>query len=128
MKKIIIPLLLWTASNSFAATYYNCSGSGMNVSGDASGNIWINGQHHVVSGKTMDGQGVVTENYINNTGTLVYASLYPVSANSLKLSLYNAVTQYLITSTYLSCTFSLKANGKQENLFDQKHFSAIKQK
>ena len=53
-------MLLLAFSNAFAATQYNCNGGGMNVSGDANGNIWINGQYHIVSGKTVDGQGVVT--------------------------------------------------------------------
>lgn len=126
MKKIITSMLLLTCFSSFAATYYNCNGGGMNLSGDINGNVWIDGQHHVVSGKTVDGKGVVTENYVNVSGVLVYASLYPVSTNSLKLSLFNAVTQYLINSTYMTCTFSLNANGKQEGLFDQKHFSSLK--
>lgn len=125
MKKIIMCMLLVAFSNVYAATYYNCNGGGMSVSGDVNGNIWINGQHHIASGKTVDGRGIVTENYVNTSGVLVYASLYPISNNSLKISLFNAVTNYLITSAYTTCTFSLKTNGKQEGLFDQKHFSSI---
>lgn len=125
MKKIIMCILFLAFSDVFAATQYNCNGGGMNVSGDANGNIWINGQYHMVSGKTVDGQGVVTENYLNTSGILVYASLYPISTNTLKISLFNAVTNNLITSTYTTCTFSLKSNGKQEGLFDQKHFTSI---
>lgn len=88
----------------------------------------INGDRLNIVGQTRNGQGVVTQNFINTYGTLVYDSLVPVTQMSLSIYQFNAVTQTLLAQAFLSCKYvgkQMDSNEKTINLTDHPIFKLI---
>jgi len=85
----------------------------------------INGSFLRVVGKTRDGKGVVTENFITVNGTLVYDSIVPISSNSLNIYQNNAVTERLLAQANLICRF-IGNNSSKPQLTEQSIFSQIR--
>lgn len=130
MKKIIFSLVLLLGIESYAigASYMNCNGmdnTGHRVTlfGDIAHDIInINGSSLKIVGLTKNGQGVVTEKYISNYGIWAYVSLIPVGNNAIMLYQFNAVTEALLATAYLSCSFT-SGSG---NVLDYPVFKLIK--
>lgn len=114
MKKIIIFFLATYCSAAIAANKWDhviCKGTdttGRAVTFAAyygSTIVNINGDNLRIVGKTRDNSGVVTENFISTSGTLVYDSIVPVTDYSINIYQFNAVTERLLAKAYLTCTF-----------------------
>jgi hypothetical protein len=88
----------------------------------------INGDILRVIGKTRNGQGVVTEKFLNVFGVFVYDSIVPVSSNGLTIYQFNAVTEALLAQAMLSCSFSNTATSNGQNkLIEHQIFNFIKE-
>lgn len=73
------------------------------VANEDSDYVIINGYSYKLVGYTRDGRGVVTENFINVSGKLVYDSIVPQGYMTLGIYQFNAVTQRLLAKAILSC-------------------------
>jgi hypothetical protein len=82
-------------------------GKTMNLISDLdTGTVNLNGDIFKVVGTAINGKGIVTENYVNADGTVVYLSLQPLKHNdrrTLNLYLFNGVTNQLLSNIKLSC-------------------------
>jgi hypothetical protein len=114
MKKILLSMLVICSFSLNAAppSLMQCNGFDnlgyrINLTADIKADIInVNGKILRVVGKTWDGQGVFTENYINSMGVFVYLSLIPKGQTSLLINQFNATTQVLLANGLLSCNFS----------------------
>ena len=98
-------------SKSLGSSYMRCNGT------DTAGNsvylitysnssvVNINGDMLSIVGKSNNGQGVVTQNFLSVFGVLVYDSLVPVNNTTLTIYQFNAVTQALLAQAWLNCNF-----------------------
>jgi hypothetical protein len=124
-------LLLISTSSAFAINNWNymaCYGA------DTRGNpvsltvysdspiVTINGDRLMIVGKTVNGKGLVTENFIAVNGMAVYDSIVPYSATNLNIFQFNAVTQQLLATADLSCRFY--GNAKL-GMMDQQIFKPL---
>ena len=119
------------SNKSLGASYVKCSGT------DTAGNsvylitypnssiVNINGDMLSVVGKTNNGQGVVTQNFLSVYGVLVYDALVPINNNSLTIYQFNAVTQALLAQAWLSCNF-YGNSVSAPNIMDYQLFNSIK--
>lgn len=132
MKKIfLIMLLLIIGGSAIAGGHIKCNGS------DTAGNsiyliayenattVNINGDILNIIGKTNNGQGVVTQNFLSVAGILVYNSIVPINNSSLTIYQFNAVNQRLLAQAWLSCSF-YGYTSSAPKLIDHQAFSSIK--
>lgn len=122
-KSILVILLLLISAPALALNKWNymvCTGAdnaGFPVTLTAysdSDTVTINGDNLRIVGKTLNGQGVVTENFITTTGVLVYDSLVPFSNTALNAYQFNAVTQNLLAKATLYCKFYGNSESKSK--------------
>lgn len=138
MKNIVLTILLLITCSSAIATQAESTASYMKCNGvDGAGNsvylisypnssiVNINGDMLNIVGKTRNGLGVYTQNFVNILGVLVYDSLVPVNNNILGIYQFNAITENLLAQAFLSCTFYGNAAATTK-LVDQNMFSSIK--
>lgn len=119
-------------SSSALNTWSNMSCTGYDTTGgyvyltasSSSSYVNINGDNFLIVGKTKNGQGVVTEKFINARGFLVYDSIVPTSNTSLNLYQFNAVTQALLAQASLSCLISANSPSMFK-VVEQSVFKAI---
>ena len=102
-------LLLITTTPALALnnwTYMACSGAdtyGYPVNLTAYSDsllVTINGDRLRIVGKTINGQGIVTENFVSVSGMVVYDSIVPYSNTNLNIYQFNAVTQNLLAKQF----------------------------
>lgn len=134
MKKLLIATLLFTSISTMAAntaSYMKCNGT--DTAGQSvylitypnSSIVNINGDMLNIVGKTRNGQGVVTQNFLSVYGVLVYDSLVPVNNNSLTLYQFNVVTEALLAQAWLTCDF-YGSTAPKASVFDYSMLNAIK--
>jgi hypothetical protein len=135
MKNLILStLFLITSTTTMAASnasYMKCTGT--DTAGQSvylitypnSSTVNINGDMLNIVGKTRNGQGVVTQNFLSVYGVLVYDSLVPVNNNSLTIYQFNAVTETLLAQAWLTCNFYGNAASKA-SVYDYPMLNAIK--
>ncbi len=131
MKKLLLTICLLISTSSIMAYTVKCTGTdsaGYSIYfiGDSNSlTVNINGDILSIVGKTRNNQGVVTQQFINVFGTLVYDSIVPINNNSLTLYQFNAVTQALLAQAWLSCSF-YGANASTANIINHPMFNSIK--
>lgn len=135
MKMLPLAILLLITSTPALAlnnwNYMSCNGSdglGYPVSLTTYSNsslVTINGDRLQIVGKTVNGQGLVTQNFITVNGTLVYDSIVPYSNTNLNIFQFNAVTQKLLARADLSCRF-YGNNVAKLGVMDQQIFKSLK--
>lgn len=120
MQKILVTILLSivsataiAANNWSSMTCTGVDGAGKTITLTAqsdSPSITLNGLSLRILGKTKNGLGLFTENYVTVLGTIVYISLMPTSNTTLDIYQFNAVTEALLARVSLACTFSGNVN------------------
>lgn len=135
MKILQLAFLLLITSTPVSAlnnwSYMSCRGADtlgnpvtLTANSDSS-YVTINGDSLRIVGKTANGQGVVTENFIAVNGMVIYDSIVPYSNTNLYIYQFNAVTQALLAKADLSCLFYGNSTSKQ-NVMNQPIFKSLK--
>lgn len=137
MKNLILSVLLLIVGTSAlaantSAVYMKCNGvdtAGKRVyliSYPYSSTVNINGDILNIVGTTRNGKGVVTEDFVNVFGVLVYDSLVPINDYLLNIYQFNAVTNALLAQARLTCNFYGYAANTKKSIFDHPALKDIK--
>lgn len=126
MKKLLLTVCILLIGGTAMATTMKCNGMDNYLIADLDSQyININGDILTIVGKTRNNQGVVTQNFLNVYGVLVYDSIVPVNNTSLMIYQFNAVTQVLLAQAFLSCNY-YGVNASTPNVIDHPMFHSIK--
>lgn len=134
MKRIIYTAILFIIStSSFALNHWSTlTCNGFDTAGNSvylvaqsdSPYVNINGDILRIVGKTRNGLGVVTEDFIGVNGVLMYDSIVPTSYRAISIYQFNSITEVLMARADLVCT--IYSNSKSNpSVFEQNIFKNI---